>query len=193
MKAAYQRLLDIKIPQRKAAVIAGVSRTTMNRKPSKPQDTPRPAPPNKLSHVERAAILSALNSPEWVDMAPMQVYAKLLDEGQYLGSLSSFYRVLNENRLVKERRRLARHKPRAIPELEANAPGEVYSWDITKLAGPVKGKYFDCYLMVDIYSRYIVGAHVHATESGQLAVEMMKEIFGVHGIPWLFTRTAERV
>lgn len=183
MKAAYQRLLDIKIPQRKAAVIAGVSRTTMNRKPSKPQDTPRPAPPNKLSHVERAAILSALNSPEWVDMAPMQVYAKLLDEGQYLGSLSSFYRVLNENRLVKERRRLARHKPRAIPELEANAPGEVYSWDITKLAGPVKGKYFDCYLMVDIYSRYIVGAHVHATESGQLAVEMMKEIFGVHGIP----------
>ncbi|MGP5265047.1 IS3 family transposase [Glutamicibacter arilaitensis] len=183
MKAAYQQLLSIKIPSRKAAVIVGVSRTTMNRKPSKPQDAPRPAPPNKLSHAERAAILSALNSPECVDMAPMQVYAKLLDEGKYLGSLSSFYRVLNENRLVKERRRLAKHKPRAIPELEANAPGQVFSWDITELAGPVKGKYFDCYLMVDIYSRYIVGAHVHATESGQLAVEMMKEIFGVHGIP----------
>lgn len=79
---------------------------------------------------------------------------------------------------------MAKHKPRSIPELEATAAaGEAYSWDITKLPGPVKGKYFDCYLMVDIYSRYIVGAHVHATESGLLAVEMMKEIFGVHGIP----------
>lgn len=186
MKRAYQQLLQIKIPQRKAADMVGVSRTTMNRTPRTPrtpQDAARPAPPNKLSVVERAAILDVLNSPECVDMAPMQVYAKLLDDGLYLGSLSTFYRVLTENRLVKERRRLAKQKPRSIPELEATAPGEVYSWDITKLAGPVKGKYFDCYLMVDIYSRYIVGAHVHATESGQLAVEMMKEIFGVHGIP----------
>ena len=186
MKRAYQQLLQIKIPQRKAADMVGVSRTTMNRTPrtpSKLQDAARPAPPNKFSVVERAAILDVLNSPECVDMAPMQVYAKLLDDGLYLGSLSTFYRVLNENRLVKERRRLAKQKPRSIPELEVTAPGEVYSWDITKLAGPVKGKYFDCYLMVDIYSRYIVGAHVHATESGQLAVEMMREIFGVHGIP----------
>jgi putative transposase len=59
----------------------------------------------------------------------------------------------------------------------------VFTWDITKLAGPVKGKYFDCYMMVDIHSRFIVGAHVHATESGALAVEMMKGIFGIHGIP----------
>ncbi len=183
MKRAYHHLLVIKIPQRKAADMVGVSRTTMNRTPSKLQDAARPAPPNKLSTVERAAILDVLNSPECVDLAPMQVYAKLLDDGVYLGSLSTFYRVLNENRLVKERRRLAKHKPRSIPELEATAPGEVLSWDITKLAGPVKGKYFDCYLIVDIYSRYIVGAHVHATESGQLAVEMMREIFGVHGIP----------
>lgn len=183
MKRAYHHLLVIKIPQRKAADMVGVSRTTMNRTPSKLQDAARPAPPNKLSVVERAAILDVLNSPECVDLAPMQVYAKLLDDGVYLGSLSTFYRVLTENRLVKERRRLAKHKPRSIPELEATAPGEVLSWDITKLAGPVKGKYFDCYLMVDTYSRYIVGAHVHATESGQLAVEMMREIFGVHGIP----------
>jgi Integrase core domain len=63
------------------------------------------------------------------------------------------------------------------------APGQVFSWDITKLAGPVKGKYFDAYVMIDIYSRYIVGAVVHAHESGPLAVEMMKEIFGIHGVP----------
>jgi transposase InsO family protein len=78
---------------------------------------------------------------------------------------------------------LARHPSRAIPELAATGPGQVYSWDITKLPGPVKGTYFDCYVMIDIFSRYIVGAHVHASESGVLAVEMMKEIFGIHGAP----------
>ena len=140
-------------------------------------------PQNKLSAAERAGILAALNSPEFVDLAPMQVYTKLLDQGIYLGSLSTFYRVLEENKQVKERRRLAKHPPRAVPELVATAPGQVFTWDITKLAGPVKGKYFDCYMMVDIHSRFIVGAHVHATESGVLAVEMMKEIFGIHGIP----------
>ncbi|MHC6177270.1 IS3 family transposase [Glutamicibacter sp. X7] len=183
MTKVYHQLVALNIPTRRAAALAGVSRTTMYRKPAAPQDAPRPAPPNKLSDAERAAILAALNSTEFVDLSPLQVDAKLLDEGIYLGSLSSFYRVLGENRLVKERRRLAKHQPRAIPELEATAPGQVYSWDITKLAGPVKGKYYDCYVMLDIYSRFIVGAHVHATESGVLAVEMMEEIFGVHGVP----------
>lgn len=97
--------------------------------------------------------------------------------------MSTFYRILEENRQVKERRALAKHPPRAIPELVGTAPGQVLSWDITKLAGPVKGKYFDCYLMIDIYSRFIVGAHVHTSEAGVLAVEMMTEIFGIHGVP----------
>ena len=101
----------------------------------------------------------------------------------YLGSISTIYRVLTANLQVKERRRLARHPARAIPELVATAPGQVYSWDITKLAGPVKGKYFDAYVMIDIYSRYIVGAHVHAHESAVLATEMMAEIFAIHGTP----------
>jgi transposase InsO family protein len=93
------------------------------------------------------------------------------------------YRILGENAQVKERRRLARHPARSIPELVATAPGQVYSWDITTLAGPIKGTYFDCYVMLDIYSRYIIGAHVNDHESGELAVDLMKEIFGVHGIP----------
>ena len=79
-------------------------------------------------------------------------------------SISTMYRVLAANRQVRERRRLARHPPRAIPELVATGPGQVFSWDITKLPGPVKGKYFDAYVMIDIYSRYIVGADVHAHE-----------------------------
>ena len=70
-----------------------------------------------------------------------------------------------------------------MPELVATGPGQVYSWDITKLPGPTKGVYYDAYVMIDIYSRYIVGAHVHAHESGVLAEELMTEIFGVHGIP----------
>jgi hypothetical protein len=181
--ATYWSMLELKIPTRRAASLAGVSRTTANRKPAPPRDRMPVVPQNKLSAAERAGILAALNSPEFVDLAPMQVYTKLLDQGIYLGSLSTFYRVLEENRMVKERRRLAKHPPRVVPELVAAAPGQVFTWDITKLAGPVKGKYFDCYMMVDIHSRFIVGAHVHATESGVLAVEMMKGIFGIQGIP----------
>lgn len=144
---------------------------------------PASAPLNKISPAERARILATVNSERFVDLPPVQIYAQLLDEGIYLCSISTFYRVLAENSQVKERRRQARHPPRTIPELIATGPGQVYSWDITKLAGPVKGKYLDCYVMIDIYSRYIVGAYVHAHESGELAVEMMKEIFGIHGIP----------
>ena len=181
--ATCRGMLELKIPSREAAALTGVSRTTANRKPVLPRDCAPVTPKNKLSAAERAGILLALNSPEFVDLAPLQVYAKLLDEGIYLGSVSTFYRVLEEHQQVKERRRLATHPPRAVPELVATAPGQVFTWDITKLAGPVRGKYFDCYMMVDIHSRFIVGAHVHATESGVLAVEMMKGIFGIHGIP----------
>ncbi|MFM9432835.1 putative transposase [Arthrobacter sp. MP_2.3] len=181
--AAYQSLRQQQVPTRRAASLTRVSRTTVYRKTSPPRETAAVTPPNKLSPAERAAVLAALNAPEFVDLAPMQVYAKLLDQGIYLGSLSTFYRVLEENKQVKERRRLAKHPPRAVPELVAAAPGQVLTWDITKLAGPVKGKYYDCYMMVDIHSRFIVGAHVHASESAVLAVEMMREIFGIHGIP----------
>ncbi|MFC0250251.1 IS3 family transposase, partial [Citricoccus parietis] len=183
MTSAYHQLVKLKVSTRQAAALTGVSRTTIYRKPVAARDHPPVVPPNKLSAAERAEILAVLNCPAFVDLAPLQVYTKLLDEGVYLGSVSTFYRVLQENEQVAERRRLATHPPRTIPELVATAPGEVYTWDITKLAGPVKGKYFDCYLMVDIHSRFIVGAHVHASESGALAVEMMKEIFGIHGIP----------
>ena len=143
----------------------------------------RTVPANRLSPAERAQVVKVLDSPRFVDQPPLQVYAQLLDEDTYLCSVSSMYRILGEHHQVRERRRLARHPARVRPELVATAPGQVYSWDITKLAGPVKGKYFDAYVMIDIYSRYIVGAVVHAHESGPLAVEMMKEIFGVHGVP----------
>lgn len=119
-------------------------------------------PVNKLTELERRHVLAELTSERFVDLAPLQIYAQLLDEGTYLCSVSTMYRVLAENTLVKERRRLARHPAKVCPELVATGPRQVYSWDITKLAGPVKGTYFDAYVMIDIYSRYIVGVHVPA-------------------------------
>lgn len=144
---------------------------------------PTPDPANKLSELERALVSEVLTSDRFVDVAPLQIYAQLLDEGVYLCSVSTMYRVLRENRQVTERRRLARHPAKACPELVATGPRQVYSWDITKLAGPVKGTYFDAYVMIDIYSRYIVGVRVHAHESGVLAKEMMEQVFAVHGVP----------
>lgn len=113
----------------------------------------------------------------------MQVYAELLDRGRYLCSVSTMYRVLGEHSQVKDRRRLARHPARMRPELMATGPGQVFTWDITKLRGPAKGSYFDAYVMIDIYSRYIVGACVHAAEFAVLAEEMMREVFTIHGTP----------
>ena len=186
---AYRDLTGAGIATRRAAELTGVSRATATRAVARgpmPAREPAPrtvVPANKLSELERTRVLHLLDCPQFVDKTPIQVFAVLLEEGRYVCSVSTMYRVLHENKQVKERRRLARHPSRAIPELVATGPGQVYSWDITKLPGPTKGAYFDAYVMIDIYSRYIVGAHVHAREEGVLAVEMMKEIFGIHGTP----------
>lgn len=178
------------VSTRRAALLTGLVRSTAIRHGTAaaaptpvvwPQPTPDPV--NKLTVCERLRILEVLTGERFVDLAPLQIYAQLLDEGVYLCSVSTMYRVLAENKQVKERRRLARHPAKVCPELVATTPRQVYSWDITKLAGPVKGTYFDAYVMIDIYSRFIVGVHVHAHESGVLAKELMKQIFTVHGVP----------
>ena len=144
--AAYDELEAADIPTRQAAALTGVSRATATRRhpaPAEPAVLPgRVAvePVNKLTDAERAHVLEVLNSPRFVDQAPLQIYAQLLDEGVYLCSVSTMYRVLRENTQVKDRRRQATHPPRAVPELVATAPRQVYSWDITKLAGPVRGQ-----------------------------------------------------
>jgi len=181
--ATYRELTARGVSTRDAAALVGVPRATATRAPSTPMVREAVVPANKLTALERARILHVVNSGRFVDLPPIQIYAQLLDEGVYLGSISTIYRVLGENQQVKDRRRQARHPARTIPELVATGPGQVYTWDITKLAGPVKGTYFDCYVMIDIFSRYIVGAHVHTCEAGVLAVEMMKGIFGIHGTP----------
>lgn len=183
---AWKALRGNGIPTRAASAVTGMHRSTaLRRAAPKPSAPGRQAtvPVNKLTAAECARVLEVLNSARFVDCAPLQVWATLLDEGTYLCSVSTMYRILTANKQVKERRRLARHRKAVCPELVATAPRQVYSWDITKLAGPAKGIYYDAYVMIDIFSRYIVGVHVHARECGVLATEMMEQIFGTYGIP----------
>jgi transposase InsO family protein len=183
--AAYHALTSARITTRDAKRLTGIARSSAERDRRRPTPaTPvRRAPANALTPAEREQVLRLLNSPEFVDAAPAQIYAALLDQGVYVGSIATMYRVLREHAQVRERRRLARHPARRRPELVADGPRQVYTWDITKLAGPAKGVYYDAYVMIDIYSRYIVGVRVHARESGPLAESMMREVFGVHGVP----------
>lgn len=110
-----------------------------SRAPESASTAPRPAPANKLTAQEEALILETLNSERFIDQAPEQIYATLLSEGTYVCSVSAMYRLLRREKQVAERRRQAQHPARKIPELVAYQPGEVFTWDITKLAGPAKG------------------------------------------------------
>ena len=136
---------------------------------------PRPSPPRKLAAAERTAVLEVLHEPAFVDLAPAQVYAQLLDEERYLCSERTMYRILEENHEVRERRDQLRHPPYAPPELLATAPNQVWSWDITKLLGPAKWTYFYLYVILDIFSRYVVGWMVAHKESAALAKKLIEQ------------------
>ena len=190
MRTTHRQLLEVGVSTRRAATLTRLAKSTQDRLTrliaAAPQPEPASAgrrPVNRLTDEEEQHVLVVLNCDRFADKPPTQVYATLLAEGIYLCSISTMYRILTKNAQVKDRRRQATHPPRAVPELQATAPRELYSWDITKLKGPSRGKYFDCYVMIDIYSRMIVGAHVHHTETAQLAVDLMTEVFGVQGVP----------
>jgi putative transposase len=125
--------------------------------------------PRALSEPERAAVLEVLHHSDYVDEAPATVYAKLLDEGTYLASTSTMYRLLRGNAEVRERRRQATHPAAKKPELLASGPNEVWSWDITKLLGPEKWAFFYLYVVIDIYSRYVPGWMLARAERAKLA------------------------
>ena len=139
--------------------------------------------PRALSAAERQQLRSVLNSDAHVDEAPATVYAKLLDEGSYLGSIATMYRVLREHSEVRERRRQATHPARVKPELVASAPNQVYSSDITKLLGPAKWAYYYLYVIVDIYSRYVPGWMLARAENAQLAKALLAETIERQQIP----------
>lgn len=130
---------------------------------------PRPSPPRALPPAERQVVLDHLNSERFRDKAPAEVYATLLDEGIYLCSLRTMYRILEEAGEVRERRNQLQHPNYQKPQLLATEPNQVWSWDITKLLGPVKWTYFYLYVILDIFSRYVVGWMVADRESAELA------------------------
>lgn len=157
---------------------------------------PRPAlppPPLALSPCEQQALLGMLNSERFVDTAPAAVHATLLDEGQYLGSVRTMYRLLAAHGGSRERRDLRRHPVYSKPELLAVAPNQIWSWDITKLKGPAKWTAFHLYVILDIFSRLVVGWMVAPRESAELAEQLIAETVARHDIvPGTLTLHADR-
>lgn len=142
----------------------------------------RPTPSRALSPAERSQVREVLNSERFQDHAPRQVYARLLDEGQYLCHWRTMYRILEAHREVCERRHQRRHATYTKPELLATGPNQVWSWDITQLKGPAKWLYFYLYVILDIYSRYVVGWLVAEQESAVLAQVLIAETCTKQGI-----------
>ena len=170
---------------KQACALLGASRATRYRRRRPPvtgPPKPPPIPPNALSEGERQRILAVLRSEEYCDLAPAQVWARLLDDGVYLCSISTMYRLLaiaGENR---ERRRQRTHPARKKPELIARRPNQVWSWDITKLKGPERGVYYEMFVIIDIFSRYVVGWMVSPAETGELAEAFIADTLATHGI-----------
>jgi len=163
-----------------ACVAVGRPRSTHYRwhrkspEPARPERVAKPQP-RALDQVERKEILRVLHEPEHVDEAPATVYAKLLDEGVYLASTATMYRILRANGEVSERRRQATHPAHTKPELVAAGPNAVWSWDITKLLGPVKWTYYYLYVIIDIYSRYVPGWMLARAERAHLAERLLAD------------------
>jgi putative transposase len=161
----------------------GVPRATYyrHRRP-RPAPRPRRRPPRALPAAEQAAVLAVLHEPRFVDLAPAEIYATLLDEGRYLCSVRTMYRLLAAAHEVRERRDQLRHPRYTAPELLARQPNELWSWDITKLLGPTKWTYFYLYVMLDVFSRYVVGWMVAYRESASLAERFIAETCARQGI-----------
>jgi len=172
----------------------GLSRASLYRKRCGTQSQrPRPAPPRALAPSERQSVLDTLHSERFVDQAPAQVHAALLDAGQYLCSPRTMYRILDSAQEVKERRDQVRRPHFVRPELLATKPNQVWSWDITKLMGPAKWTYFYLYVILDIFSRYVVGWMVAHRESAALAERLIGQTCEKQGIePGQLTLHADR-
>ena len=156
-----------------------------HRRSPAPPRPPRPAPrpqPRALAPVERQQVLEVLHDERFWDAAPASVYATLLDEGTYLASVSTMYRLLRAQGETGDRRRHATHPARVKPELLATAPNQCWSWDITKLHGPAKWTYYYLYVILDVFSRYVVGWMVAHQEAAALAERLLAETITAQGI-----------
>jgi putative transposase len=170
---------------RRALVALGASPATWyrRRQPARTAAPRRRAPPPlALSGAERSAILEALTAARFADVTPYTAWARLLDEGVYLGSVRTFYRVLEASGLSRERRNQLQHPAHVKPELLARAPNEVWSWDITRLRSTMKWRFFYLYVLIDIFSRYVVGWLVAAAENAGIAQALIEDTCDKHGV-----------
>ncbi len=198
MELAIQELVPVVGTKAACAAVGRARATHYRRHRTTPRPPPRPRRPMRpqpraLGPAERATVLAELHSERFVDQAPATVYATLLDEGRYLCSVATMYRLLRANGEVHERRRQATHPAAIKPELLATAPNQVWSWDITKLLGPSKWTYFYLYVVLDIYSRYVVGWLLADRELATLAEQLLADTIQKEGIaPEQLTIHADR-
>jgi len=192
MKAAEQ--LSERTGVSAACESLGVPRSSFYRaRQPKSEPKPRPTPERALTPEEKEQVRQTLNSERFQDSAPRQVYATLLDDGKYLCSWSTMYRILNEHQEVRERRDQLRHPNYTKPELLATGPNQLWSWDITKLKGPAKWTYYYLYTVLDVFSRYVPGWLIAECESATLAKQLIAESCTKQGIePDQLTLHADR-
>ena len=154
----------------------GASQATWyrRRRAALPRALRRHAPPLALSAAERSAILEVLTGPGFADATPYTAWARLLDEGVYLASVRTFYRVLEASGMSRERRNQLVHPAQAKPELLARAPNELWSWDITRLRSTMKWRFFYLYVLIDIFSRSVVGWTLAQAEAAGIAQELIE-------------------
>jgi len=195
IEQAVEELTPI-VGTRPACAALGVARATIYRRrrpPAPRMHTPRPRPARALTVQEREAVHDVLTSERFIDSSPAQVWATLLDEGRYLCSERTMYRVLNERGEVRERRDQLRHPAYHKPELLAEQPNQLWSWDITKLLGPAKWTYYYLYVILDVFSRYVVGWTVQYRESARVAEPLIARALTQHQIaPGQLTVHADR-
>ena len=167
-----------------ACDVLGVPRSSLYaaRKPRPAKVRRLASPPRALGAAERARVRQTLNSERFQDQAPREVYATLLDKGRYLCSVPTMYRILRQDQEVRERRDHLRHPAYAKPELLATNPNQVWTWDITRLPGPAKWVGFRLYVLLDLFSRFVVGWLVAERESAALAEQLIDESAGRQGI-----------
>jgi putative transposase len=190
-----EQVADPALPIARVCDALGVSRATLYRNtspPPPPQWHPRARSPRRLSDAERAAVVDALHGSEFADQPPHEVYATLLSRGIYLASIRTMYRLLAERGETQERRNQRRALVHTKPSLTATAPNQVWTWDITKLATTAVGVFLHAYVILDLFSRYVVGWMVAAKESKHLAAQLFAETIARHGIEPGLTVHADR-
>ena len=186
MSATFTELRAVAVPINRSCTLLGRARATHYRHVRGPVHGPRPArlaPKNAqaLSAAERAAVLTLINTPAYADLAIGQIWARELDEGRYWCSASSMYRIARAAGQSRERRRLASHPAKVKPELMADSPSQVWTWDITKLRGPAKGIWFQLYVLIDIYSRFNPSWIISPVEDSGLAADFIAEAINRNG------------